>query len=73
VSLNPKEIREKIHTDPDYVYCKRYGYSLDKMIERFDGPIPDHTIAQSLLISTEDLDELYSDIVSKLRVILGVI
>lgn len=57
----------KIRTDPDFVNLKRYDYSLTGVLERFPNGASTKTIASALMISPEEVDEIYSGIVQKLR------
>jgi len=56
-----------MQTDPDFVYLKRYGYSISKAIDAFPDGCSDRVIAQALGLQEEQIPELYQEIVVKLR------
>lgn len=65
--MTTEEATRMIRTDRDFVYLKRYDYSLAKVLDRFPDGAPDRTIAQALMITTEDVERIYLDILSRLR------
>lgn len=65
--MTTEEATRLISTDPDFVYLKRYEYSMAKLMERYPDGAPDHTIAKALMITVEDVERVYQDIVLRLR------
>jgi hypothetical protein len=65
--MTPEEIHQRLQNDPDFVYAKRYGYSLKRLMERYTDGCPDQVIAQVLLISEEEVEQVYGDAVTRLR------
>lgn len=57
----------KIESDPDFIALKRFGFSLDKLSKRYPDGAPTHIIAAALLLSEEEIEIMYQEIVSKLR------
>lgn len=57
----------KIHTDPNYVALKRYGYSLERIKKRYPQGCPTHVIAQGLEITEAEVDTLFNQTVEKLK------
>lgn len=57
----------KLYTDPNYIALKRFGYSLEQLLQRYPDGCPDRVIAQALLIPEEEVEEVYQSIVQKLR------
>jgi len=70
--VNTAEARRLITTDEDFVYSKRFGYSLKKLLERYPDGCPDRVIAAVLLITEDDVEAHYQRIVIKLRNAMGV-
>lgn len=71
--MNTTEAKQRVATDPDYVYLKRFGYSLEKLMERYpDGVQQNRIIANALMIPEHEVEELYQSAVQKLRMIIGV-
>lgn len=50
---------------------KRFDYSLKKTLEHYPDGCPDRVIAQALMLREDELDEVYSQIVKKLRLLVG--
>lgn len=65
--MTTEETLLKIQNDPDFVASKRFDYSLARVLERFPDGAPDRTIAQALMISEDDVQRLYEEIVLRLR------
>lgn len=59
-------------TDPNWVNLKRFNNSLKEVLVRYPDGCPTHVIANGLMIDDDDVDELYSKIVLKLRDLMGV-
>lgn len=65
--MTTEEALQLINTDPDFVYIKRLGYSLARVMERFPDGAPDRTIATALMMTPEDVERIYQDIIKRLR------
>lgn len=59
--------KNKILTNPLYVAINRFDCSLPSLLERYSDQVPDHVIQQALMLSEEEMNELYNSIVLKLR------
>jgi hypothetical protein len=70
--LTTTEARKKILYDPDFVFLKRFDYSIDQLMERYPDGCPTRIIAQALMLTEDDVDELYERLVLKLRRLMGV-
>jgi len=70
--MTVEETRRKIAEDPDFVNVKRFDNSLKKMLERYPDGAPPKAIAQALLMTEEEVEELYQQVVLKLRAALKV-
>lgn len=57
----------RLYREEDYVYSRRFEYSLTKLLERYPDGAPDSLIAAVLLIPETDIEPNYSIIVAKLR------
>lgn len=66
------EIRTRIQTEPDFINLKRFEYSLEKVLERYPEGAPPRLIAQALLMTEEEVEELYQRTVLKLRDVMKV-
>jgi len=65
------ESKKRILNEPDYINLKRFDYSLAKLMERYPDGAPDKVIASALMMTEVDVDELYEDVVQKLRALIG--
>lgn len=65
--MTTEEAREKIQNDPDFVYLKRYDFSLIRLLNRYPDGCPDHVIASALMITEEDVVKSWEAIVQKIR------
>jgi hypothetical protein len=61
------EAQGLIEFDPEYVYLRRYDFSVSKVLERYPDGAPDHIIAQALLCTEDDVQRIYQSAVTKLR------
>jgi glycerol-3-phosphate responsive antiterminator len=67
-----EEIKKKILSDHDFVNLKRYGYSVEKVLDRFPDGAPTKLIAQGLMMSEEEVEEMLQSVILKLRSALKV-
>jgi hypothetical protein len=65
--MTTEEARKKIETEPDFIYLKRFDYSLDRLIERYPDGAPNRVIAQALMMTEDDVEETFNSIIAKLR------
>ena len=65
--MTTEEVQRRIREDRDFVYLKRYDYSLKKLMERYPEGVPDRIIANALMVSEEDVVAIYDDVVAQLR------
>lgn len=54
-------------SDPDFVYLKRYGYSITKAVDAFPEGCSDRVIAQALGIQEDQVQRMYQEIIVKIR------
>lgn len=70
--MTSDEVTNLIETDSDYVYLKRFDFSLNKLLERYPEGVPVRIIAQALFMTEEEVEATYESIVVKLRRFMGV-
>lgn len=61
-----------LHEDENFVYSKRFDYSIEKLEERYPDGCPDRVIAAVLMITEDDVEEYYQRIVRSLQGHMGV-
>jgi len=65
--LKSNKVRLSLELDPEFVYLRRYEFSVTKLLERYPDGVPDHIIAAGLLLAEDDVERIYQDAVDKLR------
>jgi hypothetical protein len=70
--MNIDDMRYRLRTEPDFIGMKRFDYSLAKLLERYPEGCPDKIIAQALLVSEPEVEEMYQKAIARLRIIMGV-
>jgi hypothetical protein len=65
--LSKDDIDYLLHHDETFVNSKRFGYSIDAVVERYPDGAPDNVICQLLELDQQTLDALYLQIVGSLR------
>jgi hypothetical protein len=66
------DIKFRISTEPDYIHSPRFNDSLSLFLEKYPSGAPLKVIASCLAVSEEELEELYGEIITKLRVAMKV-
>jgi DNA-directed RNA polymerase specialized sigma subunit len=62
-----EEIQDLLKKDKNFIYSKRFDYSIEKLLERYPEGAPLKTIAQVLLITEEEVEKLTKDAIMSLR------
>jgi hypothetical protein len=70
--LTGQEARKLIEEDPNFVYLKRFNYSLADLVARHPDGVSDRVIAAALMMTEDDVADMYASIVQKLRVAMKV-
>lgn len=70
--MTTDQARKLIHEDEDFVYCKRFNFSLAEMEKRHPDGCPDRLIAAVLMITEDDVTNELTAIVLQLRDEMGV-
>lgn len=71
--MTPEEAKQLIAEDAEFIYSKRFNYSLTELLKRYPDGCPDRIIAAVLMITEEDVEDMYQRIVEKLRAKMGVL
>lgn len=69
---NKEEAKEKIETDPDYIYCPSSDNSLEKFASKHPNGVNDEKVAQVLLITQEMAKKLYEEAIRLIKEDMGV-
>ncbi len=70
--MKGNEARERILSDPDFIFLKRFDFSLKNLVEKHPGGVSDRVIAAALMVTEDDVQDIYESIIIKLRDILKV-
>ncbi len=65
--MRSEEVSYRLHHDPNFIALKRFSYSMAKLLERYPDGVPEKFIASALEISEDEVEEIYQDIVCRLR------
>jgi hypothetical protein len=71
--MTSQEAKTLIENDEEFVFLKRFDFSLSKVIERYPEGCPTRVIAQALFMTEEEVESLYESIVAKLRFFMGAV
>ena len=66
-----KLLEDRILNDDDYIHCPRLKNSLTNMVNTNPEGVDNERIAKVLLITEEEVEELYQSALRKLRKVLG--
>jgi len=65
--LNDYKIKQKIATDPDFIWSKKYQFSLKNALKKDKLQLTDKTIAQYLRLTLEEFECIYNNVIEKLK------
>jgi hypothetical protein len=71
MSNNKEKLKEKILTDPDFIYSPKYDNSLDKFMHRHDEGVESSHAAKVLLMEEQEVDDIYEEAVNNLKKLMG--
>ena len=61
------DLKKKVMEDDDFIRAPKYGNSLNKFVAKNDRLLDNSAIGRLLLISEEEVEEIYEDSVIQLR------
>lgn len=70
--MTDDELKHLVVTDPNFINLKRFNFSIEELLKRYETGVPDHIIANGLMISEHKLNTYYKEIIEKLRILLKV-
>jgi hypothetical protein len=65
--LKGSEAKQRVAEEENFVYLKRFDFSLAQLAERHPSGVPDRVIAAALMVTEDDVRDMYEEIVLKLR------
>ena len=63
---------DKLNYDPDFIDSKRYDNSLKELLDKNPNGVSDKVIGQVINMPEEDVSSFLSDIINKLKKLMGV-
>jgi len=66
------EARERIASEPDFIFLKRFDYSLASLVQKHPGGVSNRVVAAALMVTEDDVDDIYENIILKLRDIMKI-
>lgn len=70
--MKGNEARERLAVEPDFIFLKRFDYSLTSLVDKHPNGVSDRVIAAALMVTEDDVDDIYENIIIKLRDILKI-
>ena len=67
-----EDLKKKIETDPDFIYCPSSENSLEKLMKKHPNGISTEKMAQVLTMTPEEVESAYENAVEKIRTMLKV-
>ena len=67
-----EEKKKRINTEEDFIDYPKFKNSVKKLIEKYPDGVDDETIAKVLLMTEEEVNEIYLDSIEKIKNKLGV-
>jgi len=61
-----------LEQDDDWIAIKRLDYSLANLLAKYPDSVPDNIIASALMMSPEEVEDLYQETIQELRELMGV-
>ena len=68
---DPLDLVRKVKEDKDFIALKRFGYSLTDLRDRYPDGCPNHIIASALLVTEDEVEQLWLTAVKHLQGLLG--
>jgi hypothetical protein len=65
--VEKSEIAKKIQEEEDFIHCPKHQNSLTKFLAKTDNLVEDTTIGKLLLLSEEEVNNIYQKSVIELR------
>ena len=62
-----EEMQKKIREEEDFIHAPKFGNSLNKFLAKNGDPLQNNTIGRLLMISEEEVEQIYEESVVILR------
>jgi len=65
--VEKSEIKKKVMEEEDFVHAPKHQNSLRKFITKMENPLENGAIGRLLMLSPEEVEEIYQESVEKLK------
>ncbi len=65
--MTSEQVKQKINNEPDFIFLKRFDFSLKNLLDRYPDGVPNRIIAQALQMTEVEVEDLYQKVLVKLR------
>lgn len=65
--MDKSEMQKKIKENEDFIHAPKFGNSLNKYLAKTDGMLQDSAIGRLLLLSEEEVGQVYLESVEALK------
>lgn len=62
-----EDLKKRVLEETDFIKSKKYGNSLNKYLANNDGVLTDSVVARLLMLSEEEVEEIYKECVCLLQ------
>lgn len=62
-----KNTQQRIDEDEDFIAIKKFRYSLNRLLAKYPDGAPPKIVAQALMMTEEEAEELFQSAIVKLR------
>lgn len=66
-AIDKADGKRRIESEEDFVFAIKYGYSLKQMMRENPNGLTDQQISRALLIPLEEVEEIFSSAIKKIR------
>lgn len=66
-NLTPEEAQKLLQTEEDFVYSRRFNFSLEELKRRHPDEAPERITAAVLMLTEDEVKQFYDRVVAKLR------
>lgn len=70
--MTHEEAKKLVEIDPEFIYSKRFENSLEKCLDRYPDGAPAKVIAHCLMMTEEEVEVVFQEVIVKLREIMKV-
>lgn len=66
------KLKTRIETEEDFIHCPKMGNSVDRVVEKYPDGVDDTYISKVMLMTEDEVKEIYQSILDKFRLALKI-